>query len=889
MSELPTGIVTVLFSDIEGSTRMLQRLGDRYGQVLEEHQRLLRAVIAAHRGHEVSTQGDAFFVAFGSARDAIHAAAEAQRSLARHPWAAGEAISVRIGLHTGTPTPLPGDYWGLDIHRAARICSAAHGGQILVSEETYRAAGEGQPDVDFWDLGRHRLKDLKEPEHLFQVVGDDLASSFPPIQSLETPSNLPALTSSFVGRARELEEVQALLRRADVRLVTLIGPGGTGKSRLSLQVAENVLSDFPDGVFLVNLAPVEHASLVAATVAQSLGIRERGDEPVLQDVKRHLERRHMLLLLDNFEHVLGAALIVTELLSAAPRLKVLVTTRAALRLTGEQEYQVPPLPVPEGSVDLATAKSSDAVSLFVQRAKAVRPDFELTVSDVPTVVEICSRLDGLPLALELAAARTKLLPLSALSKRLDQHLQLLTGGGADRPERQQTLRATIDWSYTLLGEDEQRLFRRFSTFMGGCTLEAAEAVLDGDGSGSLDVFDGVASLVDKSLLAQAAGTAVEERLRMLRTVRDFAFEQLLATGEADAVRLRHARYFSDLAEAAEMELNGEHENDWLLRLDAEYANVRAALTWLLESEDSTRQGNALLALRLSGALGRFWYRRSRLIEGSHWLEEAIANDPGGFPAERAKALYNLGVLLEERSQEQRAVQLFNQALSIYRELDDGKRIAGTLNSLGVAVSAMGELDEGRLYLEESLTLKERDGDTEGMATSLGNLAVLAMEAGQLDRSVELFDRSIELSRRVDDGWGVAIGTSNLAVVILEQGDTVRARELATDALSRFRELGDRDGVAECLETFAALAVVGSHPELAGRLAGAAACLRAELDSPKRPVDQEWLDGYLIRAKAQLPEGEYEKAVSAGKGLSPDAALELASVSSSSWESSPSQE
>jgi predicted ATPase len=778
-----------------------------------------------------------------------------------------------MGVHTGTPTAVSGDYWGLDIHRAARICSSAHGGQILVSGDTHSAAGE-ELSAGFWDLGRHRLKDLTEPEHLFQVVTDDLPTSFPPIQSLGTPSNLPALTSSFVGRARELEEVQALLRRDDVRLVTLIGPGGTGKSRLSLQVAENLLGNFPDGVFLVNLAPVEDASLVPATVAQTLGIRERGDEPVAEDIKRHLERRHMLLLLDNFEHVLEAASLVTDLLAAAPRLKIVVTTRSALRLTGEHEYQVPPLPVPQGVIDLAAAESSDAVSLFVQRAKAVRPDFELTAGDVPTVVEICSRLDGLPLALELAAARIKLLPLPALSKRLDQHLALLTGGGADRPERQQTLRATIDWSYTLLGEEEQRLFRRFSTFMGGCTLEAAEVVLDGD-RGSMDIFEGVSSLLDKSLLAQAPGSAVENRLRMLRTVRDFAFEQLIATGEADAVRSRHARYFCELAEAAETELNGEHENDWLLRLDAEYANIRAALAWLLDKDGPAHDENALLALRLTGALGRFWYRRSRLIEGSGWLESALQRDPGGSPAARAKALRMFGVLLEERSQQERAVELFNEALSIYRELGDSMKIAGTLNSLGVAISALGGFDQGKAFLEESLAIKDKSGDAEGVATSLGNLAVLAMEQGDLQRSEELFDQSIQMSQGIDDPWGVAISKSNLAVAVLEQGDPARARALLTEALPAFQQLGDPDGVAECLETFAAVAVVEGQPELAGRLSGAAACLRDELDSRKRPVDQELLDRYLARGRDALPEGGFDQAVVAGRGLSPEAAAKLA--------------
>jgi predicted ATPase/class 3 adenylate cyclase len=874
MPELPTGIVTVLFSDIEGSTRLLQALGDRYGELLKEHQRLLRQAFQAHNGHEVGTQGDAFFVAFGSAGDALEAAVEAQRALAAYPWKDNEEISVRMGIHTGTPNLVPGDYWGLDIHRAARICSAAHGGQILVSGETHRALPRDGGRIGFWDLGPHRLKDLAEPEHLFQLVADGLASSFPPIQSLETPSNLPAVVSSFVGRTEELEQVATMLERQDVRFVTLVGPGGTGKSRLALEVSDQLLAQFPDGVFLVNLAPVDDASLVAATVAQTLGVRERGDEPILRDLARHLERKQMLLLLDNFEHVLGAASIVTELLASAARLKILVTSRSALRLGGEHEYQVPPLSVPERTVDVTEAMASEAVSLFVQRAKAVRPSFELTPDIVPTVVEICSRLDGLPLALELAAARTKLLTPAALLARLDRHLQLLTGGGADRPARQQTLRATIEWSYALLGADEQRLFRRFSTFMGGCTLDAAEAVLGG-GDEPADILEGVGSLLDNSLLAHAAGSTVEDRLRMLRTVRDFAFEELIAAGEADDVRMRHARYFCELAEAAEGQLSGEHEDDWLLRLDAEYANMRSALAWLLDPESLAYQDRALVALRLAGSLGRFWYRRSRLIEGSEWLEAAIACDTSEFPVERAKAVYMLGVLLEERSQQERAIALFGEALTLYRELGDDQRLSATLNSLGVATSAVGDLEAGRAYLVESLALKEAVGDSGGVATTLGNLAVLEMEEGDLDRSEELFHRSIEMSRQIDDRWGVTISSSNLAVVVLEKGDHVRARDLAGEALGSFFELEDLDGVAECLETFAAIAVVGGRSEVAGGLAGAAMGLREELDSPKRPIDQAWLDRYLARARGELGDDRYTAAVDGGRALSPEAATQVA--------------
>jgi predicted ATPase len=875
MSGLPTGIVTLLFSDIEGSTRLLQAVGERYGGLLAEHQRLLRGAFAAHGGREVGTEGDAFFVAFESAADALRAAVNAQHALAAQPWEAGEAISVRMGLHTGSPNLAGGNYWGLDVHRAARICSAAHGGQILASAEACaEATAGGEPNFDLWDLGWHRLKDLAEPEHLFQLVDQGLPTAFPPIQSLETPSNLPALASSFVGREQELGQIQEMVRDGDVRLVTLVGPGGTGKSRLAIHAAETLVGDFPDGVFLVNLAPVEDPTLVAATVAQTLGVRERGGESIIAGIGRHLARRQMLLLLDNFEHLLGAASLITELLASSPKLKVLVTSRSPLRLVGEYEYQVSPLQVPEADADVDTALASDAVSLFVQRAKAVRPSFQLTRADVPTVVEICSRLDGLPLALELAAARTKLLTPSALLARLDRHLQLLTGGGADRPERQQTLRATIQWSYTLLDAAEQRLFRRFSTFMGGCTLEAAEMVLAEAGDDPGDIFDGVSSLLDKSLLAQAAGATVEDRLRMLRTVRDFAFEELMGTGEGEAVRSRHARYFCELAEVAEEELTGDHENDWLLRLDAEYGNMRAALAWSLEGAGPADVERARIALRLAGALGRFWYRRARLIEGSRWLEEAILQDPGSFPAARAKALYALGVLLEERSQQERAAALFNESLEVYRTVGDDRRIAATLNSLGVATSALGRFEEGRAFLRESLAIKERSGDTEGVATSLGNLAVLAMEEGDLDTSEDLFVQSRSLSRQIDDRWGVGITTSNLAVVKLEQTEPARARQLAGEALEIFVELADLDGVAECLETFAAIAVVAEHFDLAARLAGAAERLRVELDSPKRPVDQKWLDRYLGRARQDLGEAGFEKAREEGRSLSLEAASTL---------------
>ncbi|MBI3326484.1 MAG: adenylate/guanylate cyclase domain-containing protein, partial [Nitrospinae bacterium] len=461
MTELPTGTVTFLFSDIEGSTRLLQHLGDRYTGVLAEYRRLLRAAFQAAGGHEIDTAGDGFFVVFHRATDAVAAAVAAQRAIAAHPWPEGAPVRVRMGLHTGEPTLAVGGYVGLDVHRAARICAAGHGGQVLLSQTTRALAQHDLAEgMSLRDVGEHRLKDLQRPEHLFQLVTLDLPADFPPLKTLDSrPNNLPAQPTSLIGRAREGVAARGLLQRKDVRLLTLTGPGGTGKTRLGLQVAADMLDDFADGVFFVSLAPISDPALVTSSIAQTLGLRESEGRPLHERLKDDLRDKQMLLLLDNFEQVVSAAPLVAELLAGCSQLKMLVTSRVGLHLSGEHEFPVAPLALPDPKRLPAVEALSQyaAVELFIQRALAVKPDFGVTNENAPAVAEICVRLDGLPLAIELAAARIKLLPPKALLARLGSRLQLLRGGPRDVPDRHQTLRRAIAWSYDLLDADEQAL------------------------------------------------------------------------------------------------------------------------------------------------------------------------------------------------------------------------------------------------------------------------------------------------------------------------------------------------------------------------------------------------------------------------------------------------
>jgi predicted ATPase/class 3 adenylate cyclase len=871
MTNLPTGTVTFLFTDIEGSTGLLQALGDRYPAVLDEHAAILRKAVAEAGGIEVSTHGDAFFVVFTSPAAGVRAAVAAQRALADHDWAPGPPVRVRMGLHTGEGTRGGDDYAGLDVHRAARIADAAHGGQVIVSDTTRALVEQALPDgAALRDLGRHRLRGLAEPERLHQLAADGLPDEFPPPRTLDArPGNLPVALSSFVGRESEIAEVERLLDQT--RLLTLTGPGGSGKSRLALAVATDLLLRFRDGAWFVDLAPVTDPALVPSAVANALGVPEAADRPILDGVKEHLRDRELLCVVDNFEQVAEAGPVLEELLTAAPGLRTVVTSRVVLSLRGEQEYAVPPLPVPDPERlprDPAELEAMAAVRLFRERAAAASPRFALTAANAPVVAEITARLDGLPLAIELAATRTKVLTPEQILDRLKRRLALLTSGPRSLPKRQQTLRAAIAWSYDLLEEAERRLFARLSAFTGGWTFEAAEAVCEPEAFG-LDALDGLTSLVDKSLVRRVEPPGRPARFSMLETIREFGLEQLEALGDAEELRRRHAGWFLDLAVEAEPHLTADDQGEWLDRCDSEHANIRAALRWAVEA------GQADRAQAAAGALWRFWQQRGHLAEGRRWLEQVLAMPSGQGPTPaRAKALTGAGGIAWW-SDQATARALYSEALAIERELGDPARLAEALYNQAFVVAG-DDLESAARLLEESLDLFRRVGDEPGAARAMVMLVVRDAVAGAWDRVIARVEETVAIWRRLGDRLNLAFSLVWLAFAYGRAGRADDARATALRALELFREADNPTGVALVFLDLAFLLTwEGRHAD-AIRMAAVAQAQREPAGGGAMPGFGGMLEGDPVAdARAHLPAEVADQAWREGLALPLEAAVEVA--------------
>lgn len=893
MCNLPTGTLTLLFTDIERSTRLLHALGDRYPDVLAAYRHLVRAACAAHAGVEVAIRGDAFFHVFSHATEAIAAATAAQQALAAYPWPRAGTVRVRMGLHTGEPRRTPEGYIGIDVHRAARIGAAAHGGQVLVSETTAALGRHALPaGVPVRDLGEHRLKDFARSEHLFQLDLPDLPREFPPVRSLDTrPNNLPTPLTPLLGREREVHELVTLLRRSEVRLVVLTGPGGTGKTRLGLRVAADLLHDCTHGAFFVSLASVSDPALVATTVLRTLGVQEMGSRPA-EELTAYLREREMLLLLDNFEQVLPAASVLADLVAACPRLTLLVTSRAAVRLSVAREYAVASLALPAPTERSAGALAANpAVALFVDRAVAVRADFVLTDDTAVAVAAICHRLDGLPLAIELAAARVKLFSPPALLGRLEQRLRMLTGGALDLPPRQQTLRGAIAWSYDLLSAAEQALFRRVAVFVGGGTLAAVEAVC----SSEEDALEVVASLVDQSLLQIVEAPTGEPRVTMLETTREFALEQLTRTGERDAIRQRHAEYVMQIAEALEPRTRSATNLPARQRLDAEYGNITAALQWATETRATD------LGLRLFAACW-IWFVLGLVNEGMQWARTLLAMPAGGVPVVvHGRALHAAATLayvqedyawmrrwsaqaitllrtvddrfwlgyaltvyaLAHVDQDARAAAHAHEGVALVRATGDPWSVASNLNLGAQAVARVGDGATARAWWQESAAIFDTIDFAAGRAMVLNNLAGSLLADGDEDAGRQAIEEGLPALRAYGMTRNVAVGLCWLGWLALRQGERAGAAARFAESITVGRDTGFLAAIAMSCEGLASLALDAGDAATAAQLLGAADRLRSERAAHTYPWFAGWVATVRTGVHAALREDAFTTATAAG--------------------------
>ena len=907
MGRLPSGTVTFLFTDIEGSTVLWEKHPEAMRDALAQHDSILREAIESSGGQVIKVTGDGIHGVFEKAMDAVHATLAAQRSL-RDPLF-GLPIRVRMGLHSGEAELRAGDYFGQALNRAARIMSVAHGGQILLSSLAAELAREHLPgDVSLLDLGEHRLRDLIRPEHIFQVLASDLPGEFPALKSLNSlPNNLPPQLTSFIGREREMQDARRLL--ASARLLTLIGPGGTGKTRLSLQLAADQLSEFKDGVWLVELAPLTDSAFIVSTLASVLELHEVPGIPLMDIIIDYLRAKHLLLILDNCEHVVEAsAQTADHLLHACPQLKIIASSREALGIDGETVYRVPSLSLPDAS---STALMDyESTRLFIDRATKAEPRFHLTEHNASSIAQICQRLDGIPLAIELAAARVKLFTPEQIAERLDDRFKLLTGGSRTALPRQQTLRALIDWSYQSLNETEQRALRRLAVFSGGWTFEAAEAVV-----GEEDAMDGLLGLVNKSLVNVEEQDG-KSRYRFLETIRQYAMEKLLESGEAGIVRDRHLDYFLQSTEQTpqqEQRIFGALPDDteWLDHMEQEHDNLRAALEWAA-SEDPVRATNLIYIV------GNFWVGRDYNTEARRWCQMILERGKSlsGMDGQRAKVYGILGwssigigdhkigresaeaglALAEKVNDKQTMGRLLGllalasifqgdfpatekaleQAEHLARETGLTEQLATVLTTRAQLVfSGYRDLAQAKIYLDEAISLAASMQNEWATAMSLFGMARVAGGMGDLETARAKFKQSADLARKIGNKRQMYSCYSELAHVLREKGELEEPLGIYRDLLPKWKDLGHRAAVAHELECIAYILSKKDQPQRAVTILGAADTLRRTIGSTATPLELMEYEAEISAMRGKMDGAAFESAWQEGQRLNLEEAIALA--------------
>lgn len=903
----PVSISTSLFTDIEGSALLWEQEPDRMPGAIARHDALLRKAVEGAQGQVVKTTGDGLYAAFDDPLDAVNAALAIQLAVADPASTNDVRLPIRCGVHVGAVERRDDDFFGRAVNRAARIMGAAHGGQVLLSQAVADLVGDRLPPAaTLRDLGVLKLRDLASPEHVHQLVHPRLRQDFPALRALQaTPNNLPQQVTSFVGREHESTEVKRLLSRT--RILTLLGVGGIGKTRLALQLASELMDAYPDGVWFADLAPIADPALVPDALSHVWGVHEDAHHSLIRALCSFAQGRRLLLVLDNCEHLLDVCRRLTDaLIHAGPGVRILATSREPLQIAGEQTYPLPALSLPDPKADVASLARSDAVRLFVDRARLQRPDFALGEDQAPAVIQLCTRLDGIPLALELAAARLSALPIDKIVARLDDRFRLLTGGSRTAVARQRTLRALIDWSYDLLGDDEKRVFARLAVFAGGWTLDAAEAVCAGDGLAQDDVLDLMTSLVQKSL---AVAHQSEDRYRMLETIREYALERLSASGEGAEVRNGHHRYFAGLVEEAERSLRDRiHEAKWFRRLELERDNLDAALNWGMGE-----QGLAESAVRICGGLFRFWEVRGHWREGRKWCSAILARYGGSASKDAtAQALLTEGQMTFRLGEIAAARALVVQALDVAREAGNRRLEAAALNNLSDIVSAQGDFATAETLLEQAVAINRELGNTAWEMINLDNLGSLYISQGKFRAARPAHERVLTLSREVGDAYAEATASGNLGLLARHRGDFGEAQALIARALALYRELGApaeeveqlllmadaavaqgelafakrhfrqalaasrelgyRRGVARALDGMVALAVEMRAFTEAARLCGGADAQRASIGVQQSPYDIEQGDQLRAHCRSELGDVGWDVAHAEGSSVSSEATI-----------------